>query len=55
MPKFDRNVRRDKVVTRTLRNAGWAVVRVWECELASRSSNIVRRIRRTVASREPKC
>src|SRR5438874_1260533 len=54
LPKFDRNVARDQVVTRTLRKAGWAVVRVWECELATRPSNVARRIRRTVASRERK-
>jgi len=31
--KFDSNVRRDKIVTRELRNCGWRTLRVWECEL----------------------
>ena len=32
--KFFRNRRRDRLVTRTLRRAGWCVLRVWEHELA---------------------
>ena len=32
--KFSRNKERDREVTRTLRKAGWRVVRVWECALA---------------------
>ena len=31
--KFARNAARDREVTRTLRKAGWRVVRVWECAL----------------------
>ena len=31
--KFERNTARDRLVTRTLRKAGWRVVRVWECAL----------------------
>lgn len=34
LPKFEKNVARDQVVTRTLRKAGWRVVRIWECQLA---------------------
>ncbi len=34
LPKFERNVARDREVTRALRRAGWRVVRVWECDLA---------------------
>ena len=50
--KFDNNVVRDKVVTRTLRRAGWKIVRVWECDLVPRRSNrIASRIRRAVGSR----
>ena len=33
LPKFERNVARDRLVTRTLRQAGWRVVRIWECQL----------------------
>ena len=32
--KFARNQARDREVTRTLRRAGWTVLRVWECALA---------------------
>ena len=32
--KFSRNKKRDALVTRTLRRAGWRVLRVWEHELA---------------------
>ena len=34
LPKFERNVARDRLVTRTLRRAGWQVVRIWECQLS---------------------
>jgi len=31
--KIDRNKKRDKEVTRRLRNRGWKVFRIWECEI----------------------
>lgn len=31
--KLSGNKRRDQLVTRTLRHAGWRVVRIWECAL----------------------
>ncbi|MDR0505777.1 MAG: very short patch repair endonuclease, partial [Dysgonamonadaceae bacterium] len=31
--KRERNINRDKEVTQTLQNKGWAVIRLWECEL----------------------
>lgn len=31
--KIKRNSKRDKLVSRTLRNNGWQVIRIWECEL----------------------
>ncbi len=31
--KFESNVARDKTVMRALRNAGWRIARIWECEL----------------------
>jgi DNA mismatch endonuclease (patch repair protein) len=33
LSKFDSNVTRDKIVTRELRNSGWRILRVWECQL----------------------
>jgi DNA mismatch endonuclease (patch repair protein) len=34
--KLARNAARDREVTRALRKAGWAVLRIWECALAPR-------------------
>ena len=34
--KLARNAQRDRAVTRTLRRAGWRVLRVWECALSRR-------------------
>ena len=46
LPKFRRNVARDRLVTRELRKAGWRVVRIWECDLvASRRARVIRRLR----------
>ncbi len=46
LPKFDKNIARDHVVTLTLRKAGWRVVRIWECDLAAkRHARVVRRLR----------
>ena len=43
--KLSRNRDRDLLVTKTLRRAGWRVVRVWECDLArKRSARVARRI-----------
>ena len=43
--KFSANKARDQIVTRTLRRAGWRVLRVWEHELARKSAaRLVRRL-----------
>jgi DNA mismatch endonuclease (patch repair protein) len=45
--KFDNNVARDKVVTDTLRQYGWKIVRIWECQLHRKHwAKIARRIAR---------
>jgi DNA mismatch endonuclease (patch repair protein) len=45
LPKLARNKARDRAVTRTLRAAGWRVLRVWECGLtAKRQAATLRRI-----------
>ena len=36
LPKLARNVRRDRVVSRGLRAAGWKVIRIWECALVDK-------------------
>jgi DNA mismatch endonuclease, patch repair protein len=47
--KLAGNKKRDALVTRTLRRAGWRVLRVWEHELAKKNeAQLVRRIQRAV-------
>lgn len=51
LPKFERNIARDRLVTRTLRRLGWRVFRVWECDLiAKRQSRVVRRLNAALAA-----
>jgi DNA mismatch endonuclease, patch repair protein len=45
--KLAANRRRDALVTRTLRRAGWRVVRIWECDLAKAR-------RKKISTRHPK-
>lgn len=45
--KFARNQARDKLVNRTLRQAGWRVLRIWEHELArKREARLVEKIKK---------
>jgi DNA mismatch endonuclease (patch repair protein) len=45
--KIGRNKARDRYVTRTLRAAGWRVLRIWEHELAKKNaSRLAARLRR---------
>jgi DNA mismatch endonuclease (patch repair protein) len=45
LPKFEQNIARDRLVTRTLRRAGWRVLRIWECELTARKqAHVLRRL-----------
>jgi len=47
--KFSRNKKRDVLVTRTLRLAGWRVLRIWEHELAKKNeAHLLRRIHRAL-------
>ena len=47
--KFSRNKERDRLVTRTLRQAGWRVIRVWECDLAGKHwPRVARRVQRAL-------
>ena len=47
MKKLEGNRARDRLVARTLRQAGWRVVRVWEHELRN-PRRVVARIRRAL-------
>jgi DNA mismatch endonuclease (patch repair protein) len=50
LPKFEKNVARDLLVTRTLRKAGWRVVRIWECQLSLKNAKTtMARIKRALA------
>lgn len=42
--KIAANKKRDHLVTRTLRKAGWRVLRIWEHDLAKRSETRIRKI-----------
>lgn len=48
--KLARNQSRDREVTRALRQAGWRVLRVWECDLARKEFDprVARRILRVL-------
>lgn len=49
--KLSSNKTRDALVTRTLRRAGWRVLRVWEHELAKKNHlRLLRRIQKTLIS-----
>jgi DNA mismatch endonuclease (patch repair protein) len=53
-PKIAANRARDRRVNRTLRAAGWRVVRLWEHELRQPDRSLAR-IRRALAGREAEC
>lgn len=49
LPKFAKNVARDRLVTRILRSARWRVIRIWECDLVPRRHNrVINRVRRAL-------
>ncbi len=49
--KLTANRRRDRLVTRTLREKGWTVLRVWECALAlKRQPATLRRLAHALAA-----
>src|SRR5208283_3568744 len=48
--KIGGNQYRDRRVTRTLRSAGWHVIRIWECVLQKRPESCVLKILRALKS-----
>lgn len=46
--KIQRNQARDRRASRQLRYLGWAVIRIWECQLAKDPDKCVRRIKRAI-------
>ena len=52
LPKFEQNIARDRVVTRTLRKRGWKVIRIWECQLTrKKQARVMRRLRTALLGR----
>ena len=49
--KIERNQVRDRRATRLLRQRGWRVFRIWECQLARYPDRCVARIRKSVEER----
>ena len=47
--KIARNIRRDRTVTRALRNSGWRVIRIWSHQL-SKPNAVMARLREAIAS-----
>jgi DNA mismatch endonuclease (patch repair protein) len=46
-----RNQARDRLVTRTLRKAGWRVLRIWEHELAQKNeAKLLKRVQKALDS-----
>lgn len=53
LPKFKRNVARDRLVSRALRTCGWTVVRIWECQLsAKKAKRAINRIKKALLACE---
>lgn len=48
--KIERNKDRDRQLTRRLRNGGWRVVRIWECQLAKNPTRHIVRIQRALGT-----
>ena len=46
--KFQRNIERDRNVTRRLRREGWSVIRIWEHALKKNGEACIGRIRRAL-------
>ncbi len=49
--KIERNIQRDRRVSRELADAGWRVVRVWEHEIRSDADRAAARVERAVRAR----
>lgn len=49
--KFSNNVKRDKYIEKEIKNIGWMVLTVWECELADKEK-LKSRLAKELADRE---
>ena len=46
--KIERNMERDRKVTRKLRADGWYVIRLWEHDIEKRPESCVRKIKKSL-------
>ena len=46
--KIERNMARDRKVSRTLRRDGWSVIRIWEHDIEKRPAACLRRIKKII-------
>ena len=46
--KIERNMKRDRKVTRKLRADGWSVIRLWEHDIEKRPQSCIGRIRKSL-------
>jgi DNA mismatch endonuclease (patch repair protein) len=44
VPKFERNLARDRRVKQALRRRGWRVITVWECQIKRNPGDVLRRV-----------
>ncbi len=52
-PKIDRNVERDQMNTQALKDQGWRVLTVWECELAKdRAEDTLSKLEKTILQQD---
>jgi DNA mismatch endonuclease (patch repair protein) len=51
IPKIERNIERDKEVTRALKKSGWLVLRFWQHEIMNSPSDCVLRIQAALKRR----
>lgn len=49
--KIERNIQRDRQVTRFLRRAGWVVVRIWDFDVCRNPSACARRVLKHISRR----
>ncbi len=50
--KIDRNVARDRMVINTLKELGWKIIIIWECELKHNKDQVLEKIKHDICNRE---
>ena len=48
--KLIANSKRDRIVTRTLRNQGWEVLRFWDSDILKHRNKVINKIRKTLST-----